>query len=203
MDTKIALINAGSFRSDCVEPPGKITLQTINAILPFQDVAVVVEYTGRELLGIFENSVSQYPLLDGRFLQVSGVSFQFDPRLPAGERIHQTDVVCKEDDDTLRGLDEDRLYRVAVKSFIHMGKDGYPEGSLSSIIQHCDTPIATMVSEYLNELHTISPKCERRVVCVSPEKELLKSYDYAINSEQARETMSRPENPSALPFSQT
>ena len=34
-----------------------------------------------------ENSVSQYPKLEGRFPQVAGISFAFDPSMPPGSRI--------------------------------------------------------------------------------------------------------------------
>lgn len=176
MDTNIALINAGSFRSDSIEPPGKITQQTINSILPFKDKAYVVDYSGQELVQLFENSVSQYPLLDGRFLQISGVAFNFDPRLPAGRRINPNEVLCYESDNTRRKLDFSRKYRVAVKSFIHIGKDGYPEGSSSAVVKICDIAIGTMVTEYLEGFSSIAPQSEGRIVCMQPEERLLKSY---------------------------
>ena len=34
-----------------------------------------------------ENGVSQYPKLEGRFPQVSGVEFGFDPSKPPGQRV--------------------------------------------------------------------------------------------------------------------
>lgn len=186
MDTKIALINAGSFRSDCVDPPGKITQQTINSILPFQDQAVVVAYTGRELLAILENSVSQYPLLDGRFLQVSGITFNFDPRLPAGKRIHPGDAFCRHMDDSMKQIEEDADYQVAAKTFIFDGKDGYPKGCPSKVINRSDTTISSMVSRYLKvgntaetaDVPTISSKCEDRIVCIHPDEDLLHAYKY-------------------------
>jgi hypothetical protein len=33
---------------------------------------------------MLENSVKKYPALEGRFLQVSGVSFEFDDTKPVG-----------------------------------------------------------------------------------------------------------------------
>lgn len=185
MDTNIALINAGSFRSDCIDVPGKITQQTVNSILPFQDQALVADYTGRELLEVLENSVSQYPLLDGRFLQVSGITFKFDPRLPAGKRIHPGDVLCKLADSSLKQIEEDYVYRVAAKTFIHLGKDGYLAGCPSKVVSESNTTIASMVSTYLNvddefdEVPTMSPIREDRVVCLYPDPELLEAYEYA------------------------
>lgn len=42
---------------------------------------------GDQLYKALENGVSQYPRLEGRFPQVSGISFAFDPQKPAGSRI--------------------------------------------------------------------------------------------------------------------
>ena len=39
------------------------------------------------MLEALENAVSKYPQLEGRFLQVSGLKFAFDPSKPVGERV--------------------------------------------------------------------------------------------------------------------
>ena len=44
-------------------------------------------YSGTDLVQALENGVSQYPKLEGRFPQISGVSFTFDPSKPAGQRV--------------------------------------------------------------------------------------------------------------------
>ena len=51
------------------------------------DPLVVLEITGKQLLEALENGVSQYPKLEGRFPQVSGIQFTFDSTKPAGQRI--------------------------------------------------------------------------------------------------------------------
>ena len=40
-----------------------------------------------------ENGVSQFPKLEGRFPQVSGISFKFDPNKPSGHWINIADVL--------------------------------------------------------------------------------------------------------------
>lgn len=44
-------------------------------------------FLGKQIVEALENGVSQWPKLEGRFPQVSGCSFHFDPSRPAGERI--------------------------------------------------------------------------------------------------------------------
>ena len=36
---------------------------------------------------VLENGVSHYPYLEGRFPQVAGIQFAFDPSKPSGQRI--------------------------------------------------------------------------------------------------------------------
>lgn len=40
-----------------------------------------------QVVAALENGVSQWPKLEGRFPQTSGVKFKFDPSKPAGERV--------------------------------------------------------------------------------------------------------------------
>ena len=47
----------------------------------------MVEITGATLLAALENAVSKWPATEGRFCQVSGIKFSFDPSRPAGARI--------------------------------------------------------------------------------------------------------------------
>ena len=42
---------------------------------------------GKQIIETLENSVSFYPTMDSRFLQVSGIKFAFDPSKPKGSRI--------------------------------------------------------------------------------------------------------------------
>ena len=82
---------------------------------------MLLELTGQQLLGALENGVSQYPKHEGRFPQVSGVSFSFDPTQPIGKRI----IV-----DSVRvggaPLQEDKIYKLCTKGYIGQhGKDGY------------------------------------------------------------------------------
>ena len=56
-------------------------------ILPFEDPSVVLRLSGKLLLEAMENGVASFPKLDGRYLQVSGLRFVFDPAKKPGERV--------------------------------------------------------------------------------------------------------------------
>lgn len=70
----LVLINSGTFRSDTVHKSGDFCLYDLMTILPINDTLVSIVVTGKQLLDAFENGVSKYPSLDGRFPQVSHFS---------------------------------------------------------------------------------------------------------------------------------
>ncbi|KAL1115309.1 hypothetical protein AAG570_007340 [Ranatra chinensis] len=116
----LALINSGTLRSDRIHPPGPFTLADLVSIVPMQDPLVVLHVTGEDILEALENAVSQYPKLEGRFAQLSGVSFAFDPDAPPRSRVAR-DLV-KIGDEYLR---PDHTYTLATKTYVHSGCDGY------------------------------------------------------------------------------
>lgn len=76
--------------------------------------------SGRDILDALENSVSNYPKLEGRFPQVAGVSFAFDPNKEPGQRV---------DSQLVRIGDEyliaEQQYCLATKMYLYSGCDGY------------------------------------------------------------------------------
>lgn len=185
MGARIGLINAGSFRSDAIELPGDVNQGIVDKILPYQDEAVLVDIPGDQLLAILENGVSQYPLLDGRFLQVSGMAFAFDPKRPPLKRIQPGSAKARDDNGCMRPIVGKRVYRCAMKTYIFDGKEGYPKGSIQQVHARSGTSIPNMVSHYFaadagiivdESLRTISPQLEDRIVCLCPDADLLKAY---------------------------
>ncbi|CAH1162955.1 unnamed protein product [Phaedon cochleariae] len=116
----LVILNSGTFRSDQVHPAGDFTMRDLTNIIPMHDPLVVLKVTGQTILETLENSVSMYPKLEGRFPQVAGVSFAFHPGKPPGKRV---------DVNFIRIGDEyiklDQYYRLATKSYLHAGCDGY------------------------------------------------------------------------------
>jgi 5'-nucleotidase len=85
----VALINAGAMRLDDVIPPGPISSYQIESIFLFADDTRMVTFplAGARLREVLEHGVSDASLGKGGFLQVSGVSFTYDPAKPAGSRL--------------------------------------------------------------------------------------------------------------------
>jgi 5'-nucleotidase len=85
----VALLNSGTLRLDNVIPSGPITNHLLEAMFPFPDQSRVVTFdlSGARLRRVLEHGVSSRVLGTGGFLQVSGLSFTFDPARPSGSRL--------------------------------------------------------------------------------------------------------------------
>jgi 5'-nucleotidase len=112
----IAFVNGGGIREDI--PIGDITKGKVAAIFPFGNIIQVKKITGEDLLAMLEVSVKGYPAANGAFLQVSGITFAFDPAKEEGAKV--SDVIVGE-----KPLDLAAEYSVAVNDFMAIGGDGY------------------------------------------------------------------------------
>ena len=75
---------------------------------------------GYQLAEALENSVAKYPELEGRFLQVSGLSFLFDPSKNQGERVDPAFIKVGGE-----FLKPDSVYKVASTAYVAIsGKMG-------------------------------------------------------------------------------
>ncbi|KAJ2506380.1 hypothetical protein GGI11_006691, partial [Coemansia sp. RSA 2049] len=84
---EIALLCGGAIRSDKVYPEGAVRMRDIMELFPFEDPVVVVRLTGDQIRRALENGVSKWPAQEGRFPQVSGIRFVFDPTREPGDRV--------------------------------------------------------------------------------------------------------------------
>lgn len=117
--TDAALINGGGIRSNQVLGPGSLTKRDVYTILPFENLVVKKTLRGSVLRAALEHGVSKVSTgPDGRFPQISGMSFEYDGSKPVGARVVQVRVGGEP-------LDDGREYTVAVNSFLARGGDDY------------------------------------------------------------------------------
>lgn len=158
MKADVALLNSGTLRSDCLHEPGVFKMKDLLSILPIVDSVMSLELTGAQLLRALENGVSQYPKHEGRFPQVSGVSFTFDPTQPSGHRI--TDNVFVDG----ASLVDDKVYKLCTKGYIgKYGKDGYEVfRECKQLIPEDEGPILfSMVRDYFETCFRSSQSCDQ------------------------------------------
>jgi len=112
----VALINGGTIRAGI--PAGPVTVGTIYNVLPFDNWLISFAISGKELRASLETGVARVEVRDGGFPQVSGMSYTFDPKAPAGSRIVSVSVGGA-------ALDETRSYVLATHDFLAAGGNGY------------------------------------------------------------------------------
>lgn len=116
----VVILNGGTFRSDRIHPVGAFTMGDLVNVIPMRDPLILLEVKGRVLWQALENGVSAYPKLEGRFPQVAGISFAFDPQAAPGKRIDPQLIQVGDE-----YLNLEQTYKLCVKSYIFMGCDGY------------------------------------------------------------------------------
>jgi 5'-nucleotidase/UDP-sugar diphosphatase len=158
--TEIGLINGGAIRGDKIYTEGAfITRRDIATELPFRSHVTVLSMTGEQLRQALENSVSEVELAEGRFLQVSGVSFTYSIKKPVGERVQTISINGST-------LEPNRIYSVTTSDYLANGGDGYDVFlDTQHLEQHNQkSPLITDVAiRMIQQQKTILPKIEFRI----------------------------------------
>jgi len=113
-----AIMASGTVRGDQIYPPGPVLLKDIMNCFPFEDPVVVLMASGQQIWDALENGVSQYPALEGRFPQVSNMTFKFDATKPSGSRIVEATIGGEP-------IDMGKQYKLVTRGYMGRGKDGY------------------------------------------------------------------------------
>ncbi len=150
----IALTNGGGIRDSI--PAGDITKKQLVTVFPFGNYVVTVNVTGQQLLAMLENGVSRYPDADGRFPQVSGMSFKFDPAQTVGSRVF--DVMVGEE-----ALDLTKTYVLATNDYIAIGGDEYPLADVPVLNEY--SAMEEILIEYIDSFDApVAIEAEGRIV---------------------------------------
>jgi 5'-nucleotidase/UDP-sugar diphosphatase len=154
----VAIINGGGIRGDKVYRNGsELIRKDIQRELPFANMAVVIDLTGAEIQAALENGVSQFQDKAGRFPQVAGLAFSFNPGRPVGKRIVNVTVDGAP-------LDLKRTYKVATNDFMSNGGDGYSMMTKAKRISGAGERLLTdIVSEYLTAKGQIAQQADGRI----------------------------------------
>lgn len=142
-------------------PPYDLVVGDAFSVLPFGNVVVTRTVTGAQLYAALEHSVSSMPAANGKFAQISGFRFVYDPNLPAGSRVVSVEL---EDDTPI--LPDGTLYSLATNDFMNAGGDGYTmfvdgQGVTREVM-------ADVLIAYIQDQGTITPTIEGRILPVVP-----------------------------------
>ncbi|WP_028986936.1 5'-nucleotidase C-terminal domain-containing protein [Thermicanus aegyptius] len=103
--------NNGGLRIDV--PKGEITVGTMYQLMPFDNTFVTVKMTGAQVKMMLEQAVQD----GGKGIQISGLTFKYDPARPSLDRV----VEMKKADGT--PIDPAKTYRVGTNNFVGTGGD--------------------------------------------------------------------------------
>jgi 5'-nucleotidase len=120
---QVAITNVGGLRAPL--NAGAVTLGDVLAVLPFSNTLATFTLSGAALRAALEHGVSA-PMDgsgSGRFPQVAGLAFAFDPLRAPGARLLAVALVAP--DGTRRPIDDGASYRVVSNNFLRQGGDGY------------------------------------------------------------------------------
>ncbi|WP_126664180.1 bifunctional metallophosphatase/5'-nucleotidase [Haloterrigena salifodinae] len=161
LEADVALQNGGGIRSDELYPAGDISRRTIVDILPFPNRTVKLEVSGATLREAIELGVSAVAEGHGRFSQVSGMAYAYDPNAPAGERVAAISVGGEP-------LETDATYELATNDFVAGGGDGYEMFADSDVLVPADegTLLSALAIEAIQEAEVIGPETEGRIEIV-------------------------------------
>ncbi len=164
---QIALQNGGGIRASI--PKGPISRGQILEVLPFGNTIATFELKGADLLAALENGVSRAENPEnegtGRFLQVAGLRYVWDPNKPVGQRIVKVEV--RNPDGSYSPLDLNAVYKVAANDFMRRGGDDYKVLAEKAINPYdFGPPLDEAVAEYIQAFSPVAPKLEGRIARV-------------------------------------
>jgi 2',3'-cyclic-nucleotide 2'-phosphodiesterase (5'-nucleotidase family) len=162
MQTDIAFINGGSIRINDNIPPGPITSYDMEGIFYFKNSLVATRLTGQQLLDILRNAVSRADSGDGRFLQVSGLSFTYRPA-GAGFEVTGARIGGKP-------LDPNATYTAATLDYLYQNgqDDGFTlfvDGTRPQKVNvEREADFRTVVEKYIRARGAVDTDVEGRIV---------------------------------------
>ena len=125
-------------------PKGEVRKRDIMSIFPFGNTLRVAEVKGSAIRAMLEHSVEYYPASFGGFLDVSGLTFSYDPSQPGGSRVKEILIGGQP-------LDENKTYTIALAEFQTLGGDDYTMLTGLKIVGELGT-FEEIFADYLNQV---------------------------------------------------
>ncbi len=169
----IAIINGGAIRASIKK--GEIKVKDIYTSLPFDNYIVAIKLTGRQIREALEHGVSAVEEEEGRFPQISGLTFKYSPSGEKGLRVKEIFAAGQP-------INNEKEYIVATNDFLAVGGDGYKVfgeaiktskdfsvigGTMKGekvVYSHSGKWVRDGVVEYIRERGRIAPKVEGRII---------------------------------------
>ena len=151
---QIAIQNGGGIRASI--DAGDVTMGEVYTVLPFQNTLSTFYVTGQTIIDALENGVSQTEEVKGRFPQVAGLTFTWDPSVaPLEGRIVEVLVGGAP-------IDPAAEYGVVSNNYVRGGGDGYGMFVDAKNAYDFGPDLAEVVADYM-EAGNNAPALEGRI----------------------------------------
>lgn len=170
---QIAITNGGGIRASI--ETGEVTVGEVVTVLPFGNLLSTFELIGADVIAALENGVSRITVdggnvvrdgASGRFPQVSGLRFSFDPNLEAGSRVVSVEVMNEAGE--YAPIDPAATYTVASNDFMRGGGDGYTVFTTNAINAYdYGKPLDQVLREYMAANSPIATATDGRITIVN------------------------------------
>jgi 5'-nucleotidase len=161
--TQLAIQNGGGIRASI--EAGEVTVGDVLTVLPFGNLISTFELTGAEVVQALENGVSRAENPEnegtGRFPQVAGLRYSWNPEQPVGSRLVSVEV--RNADGSFTPIDPDVTYKVASNDFMRTGGDGYEVFVTASNAYDFGAALDEALQAYIAANSPVSPQLEGRV----------------------------------------
>lgn len=165
---QIAIQNGGGLRAPIDKPD--VTQGEVLETLPFGNAIATMKLKGQHIWDALENGVSRYEDQSGRFPQVSGMRFVWDPNAEAGSRIVSVEVctdITSYHPYTCAGyeaLDLNATYHVVTNDYMRQGGDGYSVFANDAIDPYdYNAALDVALSEFIMEYSPVTPAMQGRI----------------------------------------
>lgn len=160
----LAITNGGGIR-DSIDV-GDITKEEVLKVLPFGSYIITKEVKGEDLVKVLEHATDAYPNVEGKFPQVSGITFKIDMSKQKGSRV--ADIMVNG-----QKLDLNKTYVVATSDFIANGGDGYPVFKTAKLLNEFGGQDEVLMN-YLKKHNPVAPKDGERVIVINQNQKEVK-----------------------------
>jgi 5'-nucleotidase / UDP-sugar diphosphatase len=156
----IAIQNGGGLRASI--NPGEVTMGEVLTVLPFQNTLATFQLTGADVIAALENGVSQVEDGAGRFPQVAGMRFSWDPAAEPGSRVTSVEI---ETENGFVPIDPEAIYGVVSNNYMRSGGDGYATFAANGMNAYDFGPgLEQVVADFLAENTPYEPHLEDRIM---------------------------------------
>ncbi|MCI2395184.1 bifunctional metallophosphatase/5'-nucleotidase [Aliiroseovarius sediminis] len=155
---QISLQNSGGIRASI--DAGDVTMGEVLTVLPFQNTLSTFQVSGETVVEALENGVSQHEEVAGRFLQVAGLKYTFDPSKPVGERV--SEVLVMQDGEWV-AIDPAKTYGIVSNNYVRNGGDGYKMFRDAENAYDFGPDVADVLAEYMIKTAPVAPTVEGRI----------------------------------------